>query len=367
MLTVEMLPAGHGDCLVVEYGATRSTTHRVLIDAGTIHSWDAVRTRLLAMPNVAYEAFVVTHVDEDHIGGALKLLVDPDLRHRITDVWFNGFIHCQKGGSVLGPVDGERLTALIRNGGFGWNRPFPHPVGGVGGPVVVPATGPPPRIPLPGGAVIHLLSPNPTVLKTLATEWEKIVVLVGIVPGSGTPLEAKMPPKRHKVVAPLRDPLKRPELVKMAAASPPDPSKANASSIAFVLEFNNKRALVTGDATGGVLLPALRRLGESLGEDKVRLDLFKLPHHGSRANVSTELIEAVDVANYLISSNGDNYGHPDNATMARILLASARPPTFFCNYNTDRTLPWKQAVEAFDGTMVLPKEGKSGLRASVGT
>jgi hypothetical protein len=34
MFAVQMLPAGHGDALVVEYG-TRTDPHQLLIDAGT--------------------------------------------------------------------------------------------------------------------------------------------------------------------------------------------------------------------------------------------------------------------------------------------------------------------------------------------
>ena len=140
MLAIEMLPGGHGDALVVEYG-TGADTHRILIDGGTARSWDAVRERLKARPDQTYEAMVITHVDEDHIGGSLQILADPDLRHRIRDIWFNGFVHCERGGSVLGPVDGERLTQRINDGPFRWNDPFPDRVSNkVGGPVVVSAS-----------------------------------------------------------------------------------------------------------------------------------------------------------------------------------------------------------------------------------
>ncbi|HRN62418.1 MAG TPA: MBL fold metallo-hydrolase, partial [Luteimonas sp.] len=124
MLAVEMLPGGHGDALVVEYGSG-TRLRRLLIDAGTAHSYEAVRKRLLERRDQKYEAFVVTHIDEDHIGGAVHLLNDPDLRHRIDHVWFNGYVHSERGGNVLGPLDGERLTRAIADGGYRWNAPFP--------------------------------------------------------------------------------------------------------------------------------------------------------------------------------------------------------------------------------------------------
>ena len=125
MFAVEMLPAGHGDALVVEYG-DRVAPHQLLIDAGPFHSWEGVRTELLRRRKDRYEVFVVTHIDEDHIGGAISLLDDPDLKHRVDHVWFNGYVHCKSGGNVLGPVLGEQLTKRIAEDGFTGTRGSLH-------------------------------------------------------------------------------------------------------------------------------------------------------------------------------------------------------------------------------------------------
>ncbi len=166
-------PGGHGDALVVEYG-TKTDPHQLLIDAGTFHSWDAVRKELLRRRKDRYEVFVVTHVDEDHIGGAISLLDDPNLKQRVDHVWFNGYVHCESGGNVLGPVNGEQLTTRIVEGGFRWNDGFtPKASNDVGGPVVVPTAGDLPRIDLPGGARVVLLSPSGPKLKTMAKKWKE--------------------------------------------------------------------------------------------------------------------------------------------------------------------------------------------------
>ena len=70
---VEMLPGGHGDALLVEYGTT-SKKHRILIDAGTQPSYPHVKARLLDVPDGGLDLLVVTHVDTDHIAGVLPLL-----------------------------------------------------------------------------------------------------------------------------------------------------------------------------------------------------------------------------------------------------------------------------------------------------
>jgi hypothetical protein len=364
MLAIEMLPAGHGDALVVEYG-TRGDTHRVLVDAGTRHSWDAVRARLAAMPDRRYEAFVVTHVDEDHIGGSIKLLGDPGLRSRVRDVWFNGFVHSRRGGNVLGPVDGERLTKLIVDGGFRWNDPFADRVSpGVGGPVVVPSTGPLPRFELPGGATVVLLSPSPPKLKRMADQWERTVVAAGLVPGEGAGGAGSGGGIFTKTVKALPKTLSEAKLAKLAGPTDKDDKAPNGSSIAFVLEHGGKRALLGADAHPDVLVPALRRYAEEVGEDRVRIDLCKLPHHASDGNVTSELISVMDARRYLVSTNGDKFAHPDDAAMARIIVSSKRAPAIYCNFATVRTAPWVDRGAGLGATVVLPKPGKSGLRVS---
>ncbi|MEA2684952.1 MAG: hypothetical protein QOE93_147, partial [Actinomycetota bacterium] len=68
MLTVEMLPAGYGDAILVTYG-TEAEPHRILIDGGQARSFPAVSARLRSF-NGPIDLLVVTHVDTDHIGGA---------------------------------------------------------------------------------------------------------------------------------------------------------------------------------------------------------------------------------------------------------------------------------------------------------
>ncbi len=373
MLAIEMLPAGHGDALVIEYGSG-TKRHRLLIDAGTFHSWNAVRARLLDRRDPSYEVFVVTHVDEDHIGGAIALLDDPVLRDRIDQVWFNGFVHIDAGSSVLGPVHGEQLTDRIASGPYRWNDPFPkRRTRGVGGPAVVPTadtTNPDgsvglPAYLLPGGARVVLLSPSGPKLKRMRTTWASAVEAAGLVPGAGASGHNKAPRPTPPDAAQEPIPITQQRLEQLAAAGKRDGSAANGSSIAFVFEFGGKRLLMGADAHPEVLAANLARYGAMVGEARPRIDAFKLPHHGSGGNLSGQLVSAIDCRRYLISTNGDNFDHPDDTAIARAVLGSPGAVTFYCNYDSPRTGPWVKRGPPVGATFLLPKPGKTGLRLTV--
>jgi hypothetical protein len=364
VFAIEMLAAGQGDALVVEYGPS-SNARRLLIDGGPVLHWPEVRARLIKRRETHYESLVVTHIDEDHIGGVLALLDDPDLRSRVDVVWFNGYVHAHAGGSVLGPVHGELLTRRIAEGGYRWNDSFPDPPApGTGGPIVVGTTHPLPVVEFAGGARAVILAPGPNKLKALAKEWEKVVIAAGLVPGEGADGPGAKVAQRPKVVAPLPAVLDRAALEQLAKASPKDSSKANGSSISFVVEFGGKRLLLTGDVHADTLLVGLRRYGELVGEPRPHFDLVKLPHHGSDANVTSTLVAAIDASRYLVSSNGDGYGHPDDAAIARLILGSPRPITLYANYASYRTLPWAERAAEAGLTVKLPRSAP-GIRVTV--
>ena len=373
MLAVEMLPAGHGDALVVEYG-TNTDPHQLLIDAGTFHAWAGVRNELMRRRMDLYELFVITHVDEDHIGGAISLLDDFDLRHRIRHVWFNGFVHCQSGGNVLGPVNGEELTARLVTGGFRWNQqpggdssssPFTPKVShDIGGPIVVPKTGDLPCIHLPGNAHLVLLSPSGPKLKAMAKIWEPAVTKAGLVAGGGDFGHTTSPKPRDREFDPLPDPLDHDQIVNLANKNATDQSVANGSSIAFILEYDGKRVLFGGDAHAPVLTQALKRYAARVGEARPRIDLVKLAHHGSNANLSTAMLGLIDCHRFLVSTNGDNFAHPDDAAIAKVIAASAGPVTFFCNYRTARTAPWEERGPSVGATFRFPKDNQLFMRVT---
>jgi hypothetical protein len=82
----------------------------------------------------------------------------------------------------------------------------------------------------------------------------------------------------------------------------------------------------------------------------LKVDVFKLPHHGSRANVTLELLDLVKAHHYITSTSGRRFKHPDEEAMARV-ITRGRPttnvtPTLWFNYSTVTTSPWMQPALA---------------------
>ena len=346
-----MLPAGHGDSILLEYGAEREVAHRVLVDGGTAASYRDVRTTLLDLPpsfdgHRHLDLVVITHVDGDHIEGIVKLLQDEDLALRIGDVWFNDYQQLvaasedpmRRDPVRLGPAAGEFLGALIEQAGLSWNAAFDR------GPVMVPRGGPLLSADI-GKMRMTVVSPSPQRLEIMQREWGRVIRDAGFEPGD-------------------RDEALRQFAARRWAKSPPrlgnetipgsiDNSEANGSSIALVAEYGGIRLLLGADAHPDVLREGLERWSEQQPggrtlDGRVHFDAYKVSHHGSKKNTTPQLLAIIDTPTYLISTDGKHFDHPDPAAIRMIIdeHQGEDPPVLRFNYETDRTRIWATKTEA---------------------
>jgi beta-lactamase superfamily II metal-dependent hydrolase len=124
-----------------------------------------------------------------------------------------------------------------------------------------------------------------------------------------------------------------------------DDSKVNSSSIIFLAEYDNKCCLFTGDGILGATRFPGRGVPLMPGSGRIRFDALKVPHHGSKGNLSTSFLESIECRAYLFSSNGTRHGHPDRETVARILMANGfrdenNSITLHFNYKTPCNEIW---------------------------
>jgi hypothetical protein len=361
MLRIDMLPGGNGDALWIEYGDA-ANPRRILVDGGTKGTWDdpgGLRSRLEALPQGErnFELLVVTHIDGDHIEGALELLNSDHLGVTYGDVWFNGWRHLLQTLEPRGPVEGELLTDAIVRRGLPWNEEFG------GAAAVLPFQGPPRFVDLADDMKVTVLGPGPEQLIALRPEWKKAVEEAGLDPDKPRPLEPAEP------LAPSITPLARPD-VPALAASPfqQDTSKPNGSSIVLLLEHDGATALLTGDAFPSVVLEGVNRSLAESGDARLALDAFKTPHHGSRANLSTALLTALECKRHLFSSNGSKTTHPHPESVGRTIAAAGPGSTLFFNYSTRFNEVWADADlrNENDYETVYPDAGGSGVSVTLG-
>jgi hypothetical protein len=328
MLSLELLPAAHGDALWIEYGDAARPS-RVLIDGGPARTYaNGLRRRIAAVPEGerGFELVVVTHIDADHIDGPLIFLQElAALKVRIGELWFNGWDHLPKTErDTYAPLQGEFLGGLITLDDDlrgRWNRRFGRKA------VVVPDAGALPVVELDGGARLTLLGPTPDALRRLRARWS--AAIRDFSPGDVA--EAKRRLLERRDYRPPATPA-----VFSSRGYGDDRSPANGSSISMVFEHDGVSLLLAGDAHARTLAATLARLAAERGVPRLRFDAIKLPHHGSMGNVSADWLRLVETPRWLLSTNGDVFDHPDVA-MAELVATQHRDPVFLCNYRAPST------------------------------
>lgn len=366
--SVEMFPAAYGDCFLVRH-VSGSVPTNILIDAGLVRTYPAaLRTRLheLAAQGESINLLVVTHIDGDHIGGALALLHENGNADRpqvigIDEVWHNSYRHLQPAPaaavrlrdhqeeiirdivsqgypaedlglpndleSPISARQGSSFASMLLKGGYSWNTSF-----GAG-----PATCEAPMSCFARGEVsITLLAPNRAKLDRLLGYWRASLSRQGFGEAVNGPFddafeflaagersaETNVESEVSASKPSIEDLLKSPFVE--------DESVTNGSSIAFVLEAGGRRMVFLGDAHPSLISHQLTVLSPEI---PFRCDLMKVAHHGSRANTSPALLERVDCPLYLLSSSGERFGHPDPETVLRIAAAPGAKKLVF-NYPT---------------------------------
>ncbi|MBT8076164.1 MAG: hypothetical protein KJN61_06815 [Gammaproteobacteria bacterium] len=374
MFSIEMLPAAHGDCLWIEYG-DGADNRRILIDGGPAHTYPSLRDRILHLPEEErqFELLMVTHVDGDHIEGVVRLLQDAEaLKCKFKRIWFNGRDQLNAvpdpAGEPLGALQGEYLGVLIadyeaRTGEQVWNKDFDNGIVGI-----IPQSASLPAVTLDGACRLTLFSPTFERLLELKDRWRDELRKAGVVSGDEQTLRRKLEGNRQ--LRPLGDVLGEEDDFEDAPSELPSPagrfaplddvlggeagadaefggdgSKANGSSIAVLLEYPaadpDVRVLLAGDAWAQVLEASIDQYLDNR-RSTLKLDAFKIPHHGSVANITASLLGKIKCKHYLVSTSGAKFDHPHARAIELILdehLHRANARLNF-NYLTRTTEAW---------------------------
>lgn len=311
---------------MLSFAGDEGRNKNILIDGGTKNAYETrIRPRGVADGDLklAVEAIkaagekidllILTHVDDDHIGGILQWFEkDDEAVSLVKKVWFNSgklineYFQAEEADENLLPLrksnrrhtgikQGVTFEKLIEENRI-WDRR------------IIKETDSLEFL----GFKFTFLSPDAEKLSKLLYKWEK---------EAPTSFTSKRANDYNKTLLEL---IETDEFEEDAAVH-------NGSSIAFLLEDGSKNLLFLGDSHPSCVAASLKKLGFSK-ENQLKADLVKVSHHGSKGNTSYELLELIDCDRFVISSNGAVHNLPDKLCLARIIIAKPGCTIYF-NYS----------------------------------
>jgi beta-lactamase superfamily II metal-dependent hydrolase len=323
-MKIKFLKAFNGDAILIsfkEIGETRN----ILIDGGMPATYvqkgkngkleygdlketvDKIREN-----DEKIDLLVLTHVDDDHIGGVLKWFEkDKDAHKTIGKVWFNSgrliseyFDEKEIAENLLEIPDESTLTSIgqgvkfedyIEKNGI-WDRS------------IVVALEYFEYL----GIKFKILSPSHDKLKLLLGKWEK-----------EKPESLDTSAYKNDYELTLAEHIAKDKFKEDAAVH-------NGSSISFIMTVEKKNFVFLADAHPTVVVNSLRALGYSI-DKPLKAELVKISHHGSKANNSVDMLELIKTNKYVISTNGDKHAHPNKQFLARLASINGNCEVYF-NY-----------------------------------
>jgi hypothetical protein len=382
--SLDVRRARKGDCLLMHFGS-RTEPGLVMIDGGPKSVYlPFLKPRLLEIRKargldsqtpLAVDRLMVSHVDDDHIQGILDLTRElraaagtPPLL-RIAGFWHNSF------DDIIGK-DPKELTAAVGSqfgtASLNGNLP-PDATIDLGArasseekevarsSLQVLASIPQGRQ-LRGDAEALGIPLNPDFDGRLILAAKKEVTLAPgfsfVVAGPMVP-ELKALQKLHDAWLKTQKKLSGPA----ALAAYVDQSVPNLSSIVVLAKAGGKTVLLTGDARGDKILKGLEAAGVMSKGGKMKVDVLKVPHHGSSNNLDDDFFERITADHYVFSGDGE-HGNPERESMEMLFKARGKQP-----FRLHLTYPVKEidAGRKADWDMEQTKEKKTKTDTGKGT
>jgi len=340
IMELRLLQANNGDAIHLKFRDELGTPCNILIDGGTSDTYilknkknkiQSGNLKITVEQIKANEEFIdlliLTHVDDDHIGGILKWFAqDSQAKDLVRKVWFNSgrliFEYFQQKeipeNLLIIKNDHSQNTSIAQGVIFEdyieekniWDKR------------IIKSKN---EINLLGLKFI-ILSPSEKQLKMLLTKWEKESPIVNTSRINDYSVSLS-------------------ELITLDVYSE-DSSIHNGSSIAFIVENLDKRLLFLGDAHPQTIIDSLMNLGYS-AQNPLKVDFVKISHHGSKANTNYDLLNLIESENFLISSDGSKHNLPDKQCLARIINSKKKVNLYFNYLDLASQIFSKQDVKDF--------------------
>jgi beta-lactamase superfamily II metal-dependent hydrolase len=317
-MTIKFLPAFNGDCILVSF-EYEGKKKNILIDGGVPRTYQRhLKPELerIIENSESIDLLIITHIDDDHIGGIKELYQDVEFKKDfIKEIWFNSgdllsdYFNSERDKireveiiktdqTNMSVAQGNTLEKALKVEKGNWIQKL---------------------IRVTKNKInfmdlsITVLSPNEESLKKLHTHWE-----------TEMDKKIKMSEEHDDFNITISELIKR--------KFNEDRAIPNGSSIALLIESDNKSALLLGDAHPSVISDSLEELKLASEGKKIKLDLVKISHHASKGNTSPKLLSLIECNKFVVSTDGSKHGLPDKEAIARI-IASQPISTIYFNYD----------------------------------
>ncbi|KAB8154208.1 MBL fold metallo-hydrolase [Kordia sp. TARA_039_SRF] len=301
-MEVKFLKAGTGDSILIHH-----KSHNILIDGGNDSSYMLKQVEEIYERKEIIDLLIITHHDDDHIKGIIDLLKlikqgkFGEGNKFIKKVFFNSprlilkKISSKKERSQLSYKQAYEVEELFQKLGIKWE-------------LCTDET----ETEVYGNLKMHFLSPTKEIIQEYSEhkdvyltsdyrcDWEVSMVT----------LERALDKSKSQ-----------------------DRSLPNQTSIVVLLECDNKKVLLTGDVTPNRFESLITELVSENNDNPVYFDYVKLPHHGSYKSLNSRIMSNIDCANYIFSTNGSKYYHPNKRAILQVLKSpNKKQKNFFFNY-----------------------------------
>lgn len=321
---IQFLKAGHGDAILLCLQHADGSTKNILIDGGPKIAYEyrdkrtkkkqagALKIKLeeIFQRNEKIDLLILTHVDDDHIGGILKWFENKSfLKVQVGKIWFNSgqliseyfnskdfkenhlSIEENNNNTNTSINQGATFEKLITKYNL-WDRK------------IINAKDELKEL----GLTFKILSPNNINLKKLIGKWKK---------ERPDTLTSGKKTDYHLSLNQLND-----------LPCFEDTKPHNGSSIAFLLTHHSRNYLFLGDAHPKTIIESLKHYG-FCKFNPLKVELVKISHHGSKFNTNKELLEILVCNHYVISTNGNIHQLPDKECLARIISNNPKVSLYF--------------------------------------
>lgn len=298
--TLYMLKADHGDAFHLEVTDGENTTN-IIIDSGPLGSYLPTVKPLLDKFEYV-DLCIITHFDEDHsVGLATYLKEDPSRLKKFGELWLNSpdLIAANTSSEVCAYSQCNNLSTLIAK----YEKENECTINCHMEVIAGITYTDPKRL-----VKIIVIAPTPESKKAFAQIYKEKY------PADLYEQEEIGGKNTIRTLERTLEDWAKTELEKKEHVK----QTVNDCSISCLIETADKSYLMLGDIREDVVIPWLEKYKADNGHN-LKVDYMKVPHHGSKKNISDKLLGLIDCNNFIISTNG-RYCLPDRYTIAKILF-----------------------------------------------